>query len=215
MVARSQNALRGQWENLWAAEQVCVVRLVDREDVLRKLVYTITNPVKDHLVDKVHHWPGVNSWAALRSSRPLRANRPTHFFRANGPMPKVIEFQLVIPPDLGSYAEIVEELGRRIATFEASIAVERLRTNRRVLRRGTILRQSWRAQPQSHEPRRGLRPRVAAHNRQYRIEALQRNREFLEGYREARTRWIGGEIAVFPPGTYWLRRFARVPLTLG
>src|SRR5438270_763512 len=39
LVARSQNALRGRWENLWASEQTSVVRLVDRADVIRKLIY--------------------------------------------------------------------------------------------------------------------------------------------------------------------------------
>jgi biotin-(acetyl-CoA carboxylase) ligase len=55
MLARSQNALRGRWENFWSSEQVCVVRLVGREDVIAKLVYTATNPVKDGLVDRVDH----------------------------------------------------------------------------------------------------------------------------------------------------------------
>jgi REP element-mobilizing transposase RayT len=58
MFARSQNALGGRWENFWSSEQVCVVRLVDRDAVMDKLVYTATNPVQDHLVDRVHHWPG-------------------------------------------------------------------------------------------------------------------------------------------------------------
>lgn len=58
LVARSQNALRGRWEAFWSCEQTCVVRLVDREAVIDKLVYTATNPVQDHLVDVVHHWPG-------------------------------------------------------------------------------------------------------------------------------------------------------------
>lgn len=70
--ARSQNALRGRWENFWASEQVCVVRLVDRNAVMDKLVYTATNPVQDHLVDRVHHWPGVNGLAALLAGRSLR-----------------------------------------------------------------------------------------------------------------------------------------------
>jgi hypothetical protein len=50
MFARSQNALRGRWENFWASEQVCVVKLVDRDAVMDKLVYTAANPVQDHLV---------------------------------------------------------------------------------------------------------------------------------------------------------------------
>jgi REP element-mobilizing transposase RayT len=32
--------------------------LVDRDAVMDKLVYTAANPVQDHLVDRVHHWPG-------------------------------------------------------------------------------------------------------------------------------------------------------------
>jgi REP element-mobilizing transposase RayT len=58
LLARSQNALRGRWENLWSCEQTCVVKLVDREAVMDKLVYTAANPVQDHLVERVHHWPG-------------------------------------------------------------------------------------------------------------------------------------------------------------
>jgi hypothetical protein len=80
MFARSQNALRGHWENFWASEQVCVVKLVDRDAVLDKLVYTAANPVQDHLVDRVHHWPGVNGlqrarrpagWAAPARDAPV------------------------------------------------------------------------------------------------------------------------------------------------
>jgi hypothetical protein len=65
LLARSQNALRGRCENFWASEQTCVVKLVGREAVLDKLIYTATNPVLSHLVERVHHWPGVNGFSAL------------------------------------------------------------------------------------------------------------------------------------------------------
>ena len=56
MLARSQNCLRGRWENFWAgAEPTCKVKLIQRRDVLNKLVYAATNPVKDFLVDTVAH----------------------------------------------------------------------------------------------------------------------------------------------------------------
>jgi hypothetical protein len=77
-----------------------------------------------------------------------------------------------------------------------------------------ILRQSWRASPESHEPRRNLRPRLAARNQWARIEAIHRNREFLAAYRAARLCWLAGDPIPFPVGTYWLRRFAHVPLTV-
>ena len=91
LLARSQNALRGRWENLWSAEQTCVVKLVGREAVMDKLVYTAANPVLDHLVDRVHHWPGVNGLRALLAGQPLRATRPLHFFRPDGPMADALE----------------------------------------------------------------------------------------------------------------------------
>ena len=75
-----------------------------------------------------------------------------------------------------------------------------------------IQRRSWRDSPASREPRRQLRPRVAARSQWSRVEALLRNREFLAAYREARGHWIAGEATAFPIGTYWLRRFAHVPL---
>jgi hypothetical protein len=85
MFARSQNALRGRWENLWSSEQVCVVKLVGRDPVMDKLVYTACNPVQADLVDRVHHWPGVNGLVPLLAGRSLRATRPLHFFSPGRP----------------------------------------------------------------------------------------------------------------------------------
>jgi hypothetical protein len=57
-----------------------------------------------------------------------------------------------------------------------------------------------------------LRPRVAARSKWSRIEALLRNRAFVVAYKTARETWQTAAAAVFPPGTYWLRRFANVPI---
>jgi len=210
--ARSQNALRGRWENFWSSEQACMVQLVDRQDVIDKLVYTATNPVKDHLVDRVHHWSGVNGLRALLTSQPLRAKRPQHFFRRDGAMPEAVELRLILPPELGSETVVLEEFRQRVAAVAAAMAIERQRTGRRVLGRRAILQQSWRAQPQSTEPRRNLRPPVAARSQWSRIEALLRNRAFVVAYKTAREAWQTAVAAIFPPGTYWLRRFANVPI---
>ena len=213
LLAKCQNAWRGRWENLWASEQACVVHLVEPADVMHKLVYVATNPVKDRLVEKVHHWPGVNGLAALLGGHTLHATRPRHFFRPNGPMPAAVTLTLALPPELGDPQPLLDELRGQVAATEAATAAERMRTGARVLGRRTILRQSWRACPASLEPRRTLRPRIAARNQWARLEALHRNREFLAAYREARARWLGGAQVPFPVGTYWLRRFAHVPLT--
>ena len=212
LLARSQNALRGRWENLWSAEQTCVVKLVDREAVMDKLVYTAANPVQDHLVDRVDHWPGVNGLGALLAGRPLRATRPLHFFRPDGPMPDALELPLSIAAELGPAAAVLSELRDRVRAVELERAAERGRTGRRVLGRRAVLAQSWRDHPTSVEPRRNLRPRVASRSKWARIEALLRNRAFATEYASARERWRNGIPAVFPSGTYWLQRFVSVPV---
>jgi putative transposase len=212
MTAKAVNAHRGRWENLWSSEPPCLVRLTDRNDVLDKLVYAATNPVKDGLVERVHHWPGVNGMSALLNRRAITARRPRHFFRADGKMPEQVVLELVIPPELGDPDEVRRELRERVAAAEAAFAKERQRTGRRVLGRRAILRQSWRDRPTSVEPRRGLRPRVAARSRWSRVAALQGCKEFLRDYRIARADWLAGGNTPFPVGTYWLRRFANVPI---
>jgi len=215
MFARCQNALRGRWENFWSSEQVCVVKLVGREDVMDKLVYTAINPVKDGLVDRVDHWPGVNGLHALLTDRSLRAVRPEHFFRTNGIMPNAVEMRLTIPPELGPAADVLEELRQRVAAAVASIGAERMRVGGRVYGRRAVLQQPWWGQPTGVAPRRNLRPRFAARSKWARVEALLRNRVFLVEYAAARAGWQDGLPVVFPVGTYWLHRFASVPIAAG
>jgi hypothetical protein len=123
-------------------------------------------------------------------------------------MPETVEMPLTIPPELGPAADVLAELRERVRAVEEERAAERQRTGVRVCGRRAVLAQSWRGQPTSREPRRNLRPRVAAQNKWARIEALLRNRAFVEAYTTARAAWREGISVVFPPGTYWLCRFA-------
>ena len=212
MVAKSQNALRGRWENLWATVEPSVVELVTADDLLDKLVYIATNPVKDGLVERVHHWPGPNFVAALLSGKSMHAHRPKHFFDEDGPMPLEVELVLKLPDHFEGKQEFLEELRRRIARAEESFARERQESGRQVLGRRRVLRQSWRDNPDSKEPRRTLRPRVAARCQGARVATLQRNKEWEAMYRRTRKDWLAGLPVEFPYGTYWLRRFANVPV---
>jgi len=194
LFARSQNALRGRWENFWASAQTSVVRLVNREDVLNKLGYTATNPVNDDLVERVHHWPGVCGLRALLTGATLHATRPRHFFRSRGPMPLEVEMTLRVPPELDRGDDLLEELERLVRQIEERAAVERNQSGRRVLGRRRVLRQSWTAAPTTFEPRRELSPRIAALDTQSRIEAIR------------------GLACPFPYGTYRLRRLVGGPI---
>lgn len=107
---------------------------------------------------------------------------------------------------------MLAELRERVRAIEHVRAAERQRTGGRIQGRRAVLAQSWREQPASQEPRRNPRPRVATPNKWARIETLLRNRAFVMDYASARERWRDGAAAVFPPGTYWLQRFASVPV---
>ena len=213
-VAKSQNALRGRFENFWSSEQTSVVRLVEPSDIIAKMLYALTNPVKDPLVDHVWEWPGVNSYDATINNTAFVAIRPAHFFREKGNMPESVELRLSRPQGFEAtpHAEFAGMIKERVLAFEQSAAAERRARGIRVLGRDGILKQNWNASPNSYAPHFGLDPHVAAKNKWSRIEALARNKAFLEAYLDARTRLkSGAKDVVFPAGTWWLRRHASVP----
>jgi hypothetical protein len=212
-IAKAMNALRRRRENFWSSEPMCLVYLLEPSDVLNKLVYTATNPVKDGLVQRAHQWPGVNGLAALLNQRILTIPRPRHFFRVRGRMPAVATLSLAFPPELGDAAQLRRALRDEVDAVERNVAQARARAGSRVLGRRAVLEQLWRQHPEPREPSTGITPRLAARSGWARVEALQRDRIFVSAYRAARLRWRAGAEAVFPVGTYWLCRFANVPIS--
>jgi putative transposase len=212
LLAKHQNSLRGRWENFWSSQQTSLVELVGPDDVFAKMIYTLTNPVKDHLVEKTHHWPGASSEGAILQGRQLRAQRPKRFFRAEGSMPAKIELQCVRPPGWEhlSESDFRRTVADAIVQVEADAALERKLTGRRVMGRKAVLAQCPTDCPQSREPRRRLDPRIAARDKWARTEALLRLKAFRAEYARARQKWQAGLDVVFPPGTWWLRMFAAV-----
>lgn len=210
LFAKCQNALRGRWENFWSSEQTSVVRLESDDDVVDKLAYAATNPVKDHLVERAVDWPGVSSFRANCSDEAKVIRRPKHFFRDDGPMPDHVHLRFHRPRGFAhlSVQEWAGLLRQRVRAVESRAAAERRATGRRCLGALGVSAQRWQARPTPGEPRRTVNPRVAAKNVWRRVEALRRNRRFLNAYRAARALLAAGySYAFFPEGTYWLARF--------
>jgi REP element-mobilizing transposase RayT len=214
LVAKHQNAIRGRWEIFWASEATSIVELPCAEDILTKMTYALTNPVKDGLVERADQWPGATSLWATPNERPTYARRPTRFFRKDSVLPESVTLEIERPPGFShlTSAEWHAMLADRISSVETAARHERRAQGRRILGRSEVLRQHPTDRPQSWEARRQLNPHVVSVNRWARIEALQRNKGFLAAYRAARDLWKAGVAAVFPSGTYWLRRFAGVPV---
>lgn len=67
--------------------------LENREDILDKLVYIITNPVKDGLVARGDDWPGASGYRALlrRLTLLLRSlELPARIHPAKGSVPNIV-----------------------------------------------------------------------------------------------------------------------------
>ena len=61
VLARSINSVRGRWESLWDTESYSAVTLVEDEDVVAKMAYTLANPVEARLVGHTSEWGGATS----------------------------------------------------------------------------------------------------------------------------------------------------------
>jgi hypothetical protein len=169
-----------------------VVELVKAEDVLAKMVYAIANPVTGHLVERVHHWPGVESLTAIDHNLPLTATKPVRFFDPeNGDLPYAIDLHFRRAPGFErlSHVEYSKLLRDKVAEAEEKAAAERREKGIKLLGRRGVLQQHW---------------------TWARVEALQRNQAFIDRYREARADHLAGREAIFPAGTWWLHRFAGV-----
>jgi len=117
-VAKCINASLGRWENLWATEPPSAVRLDSAEDVLDKMVYVLTNPVKPFLVKKHCRWPGL---LGFRRSDSAEVVRPKVFFRPTGSAPQRAKLVFVPPPAWAHLApkDFEHQVEQEVATAEA------------------------------------------------------------------------------------------------
>jgi REP element-mobilizing transposase RayT len=209
-VAKAINASYGRFENLWASEKTSVISLEERNDVMDKIVYTMSNPVAARLVASGNKWPGV--WLYKRSHSQV-VKRPDVYFTENGSMPKQIRLNIKPPSKYGrfgfdKYEQLVSE---KLEVAAEEIQSEMGRLGQSFLGIRGIMQQNPKGNPVSREKRFGINPKIAAKNKWLRLEAIQRHKEFLYEYREALKRWREGDRdVIFPLGTYSLRIHAGV-----
>jgi REP element-mobilizing transposase RayT len=202
LIARAVNATHGHWETIWSSEQFNAVALQGPDDVVDRIAYTLANPVEAGLVRHGRLWPGLWSAPERMGVEPEEVPRPGKFFSPKGSMPRTAKLRLHLPPGFTSVAGFQARVEAALAEREARAA----RTRKRFLGVAKVLAQKWGLIPESWEPRRQLKPRVASLDRGSRIDALERLVEFLQRYRaawEARRRGVAD--VVFPAGTYQLR----------
>lgn len=205
VLARAVNQARGRSDGFWERESYSAVRLVDPEDMLRKLVYTLANPVQAGLISRASEWPGLWSDPDDIGGRPLKARRPEGFFDDEGDMPEKVELQLVPPLPFEGDPAFHENLVQGLREAEALATAKLKEEGRSFLGLAGILSQSIYACP-AQTPRFELNPRVACVRKWKRIETLLRLKEFVQAYKEALAAWRSGvRDVLFPPGTWHMR----------
>jgi putative transposase len=210
MIARALNLKWGRHENFWAAEQPSAVWLATHEDAFDKLVYTVANAVRKHLVERCEEWPGATSIRQNLGEGAIELVRPSRFFSDKSKLPKHVSLRAERLPgfeDL-SNAEYFAKFDRAVRHQEALARATRKKTGQRVLGRKGVLAQSHLSRPRTPSPRSDVRPHVACRDEARRKIELSALLAFRWGHKIARERYCAGDRAVvFPAGTYRMRRF--------
>lgn len=189
--------------------------LVSEEEAAQRarLLYLLSQGVKEGLVARPRDWPGVHCAGELSTGESLkgfwfdrtaegeaarRGERPGRYEHATA-------CEVELEP-LPCWAHLsAEEYRRRICAIIEEIVQsatrERLRTGVQVMGRKAILRQDLWSRPQGLEWR--PQPTVHAATKAVRRRMVEAYRWFVRAYREASAQLRGGERdAVFPPGCF-------------
>jgi hypothetical protein len=176
----------------------------------------MTNPVKAGLVKWSWLWPGFTT-AGWRFGETRTFKRPDWFFDEGGQMPEEVTLTLVRPPIFRELDDdaLYQRLAAEVRAHELELQREHRQKGRRFMGLRKLGRQAWNQAPKSFEERFTITPKVAAASRWLVLAELQRDREWERQYAAARALLLEGKPAVFPAGTYWLRRFVGVDLAAG
>jgi hypothetical protein len=160
---------------------------VDDASLEQQLLYAVTNPVKDCLVDRVAHWKGVSSyrqlatgevdrytyidWTAWHRAGGKRSQKPPEAFT------KTVELELTpLPSWAGLPAHRRQTLfRRRVRELEQDYREQREREGRRVMGKRKLEKVDPRSRPKTRKPR---TPQPLCH-----ASTVAGRREFEAGWR--------------------------------
>jgi len=209
-IARFVNCSLGRFGAMWeggARPNYCV--LPEHGDILDKIVYTLTNPVKAGLVSEHHLWPGALSNTAQIARGRITTKRPAKFF-AKTDDPSLLTRELVLTQPPGPVVMSQEDYGkylaRRVGEVEGAIAADRAAKGLKWLGRKECLKiDPYGAPPTKWKPF-SRNPKVSSKHEEARNAWILRMKRFLVPYDGAKREFRAGKRDVpFPPGTFAMR----------
>lgn len=197
-------------DTVWTTSQSFSAQLlVDRNMIIKKIAYVLTNPVKDGLVRDYRKWPGFNTRPGQWLQEERTAERPAYYFKRTD---ERIAFRVVAPRQLGDDLEVVTAAVEEYVRDEQAGHLRTLEHERRsFLGVKRVLAVDPFSAPTTPRPEGNLNPHLAASTPQALQLAIKALRHFRLAYREAWEAFKRGEHAVFPGGTLLMRKRFKVP----
>lgn len=211
-LAKEVNRLRGLSGPVWCRRYTHVPITSEPEAQVERLVYLLSQGVKEHLVKRCHQWPGIHvaryflhggPWSGVwfdrtRQNRSRSRSGSSDRYRFSSdetvwisPLPCLEH----LPPE--EYRQWVLQMIRKI---ERRYQAQRFQDGSGVLGRRAILRQN--PLDVADQIERRPVPRVHARSRQARREFLKCLRIVVDAYRDASRKLRAGLSASFPAGTF-------------
>lgn len=142
------------------AQSFSATLLLTPNAILDKIVYTLTNPVKDGLVRDYRKWPGFNTRPSDWQSGPRTARRPNVYFTNT---PEEIAYSVCAPTQLGHSVEhAIATVELHIRNAQEQAAVELAAQRRSVMGVNAVLATNPLAAPTTPRPVGDLNPTLAA-----------------------------------------------------
>jgi len=210
-VAREIGRLHHWREKFWSRRYRAILVSHEEEAQVARLSYLLGNGVKEGLVERPHHWPGVHCARALCGASELHGtwiDRTAQYeARRRGETKSPADFgtsERVVLSQLPCWAELPPAVYRdRVVALVRQISDEgrRRRAGRPVLGRKAILGQRPHDEPFHHD--RSPAPLVHAATKAIRLMLRTAYWQFVAAYREAALRLRRGDRVVrFPQGAF-------------
>jgi hypothetical protein len=214
LIARELNKLLGREGALFSTHNR-IEEAIDDLSLEQQLLYAVTNPVKDGLVDRVAHWKGFSSYNQLATGKVERYPyvERTAWHRAGGERGKKSQEAFVkcaevklspIPSWQHLPAHKRQALfRRRVRQLEREYRAERERENRTVMGPKRLAKVDPRNRPKNPSRTHGRQPLCHCSTVEGARAYAERWRTFLDTYYYASGMWMQGVTDVeFPAGSY-------------
>ena len=188
---------------------------IDDLSLERQLLYAVTNPVKDGLVDRAAHWKGFSSYEQLATGKVERFSYIdwTAWHRAGGKRSKkppeafVKRTEVKLSP-IPAWEHLPRHkqqalFRRRVREVEGELRAEREREGKGVMGQRKLSKLDHRDRPKGPPKDQGRQPLCHSSTREGALEYEERLRAFLESYYQASGLWLSGVTDVeFPRGSF-------------